>query len=288
MPRAHALRIVTVLWLAIALPLAACGPEGAPHARAVIHDTLAPEVRRIVTEDIARHLQGSKAAAARLVPGFAVENPEQREAEVRTALRLLTKPPRGIAELIASARSFTAAVGADGVVIATDAAEDKDRMTGLDVGKIFPVVQAAAQGKTSHGVHQFPAMVPGTEGSWSLLFAAPSTKAGNSVGSVLTGIPLWKLSQRLTRQMQLDHASEKGAIFWVYMYKGDKLHHFGTPPDLDTMIPDAAMRDAGLSKSPGGFTGEFMQFGRWYAFGVVPLRILAPDVGAIIVRADPV
>ncbi|MFM2418317.1 MAG: hypothetical protein RL385_3040 [Pseudomonadota bacterium] len=288
MHRAHAFRILSIVRLLCAWSLAACAPEGAAHARAVIHDTHAPEVRRILAEDIARHLLGSKAAAARLVPGFAVDNPEQREAQVRTALRLLTKPPRGIAELIASARSFTAAVGADGVVIATDASEDKDRMTGLDVGKLFPVVQAAAQGKTSHGVHQFPAMVPGTEGSWSLLLAAPSIKAGIPVGSVLTGIPLWKLSQRLTRQMQLDHASEKGAIFWVYMYKGDKLHHFGTPPDLDTVIPDASAREAGLAKSPGGFTGEFMQFGRWYAFGVVPLRNLGPDLGAIIVRADPV
>ena len=39
-----------------------------------------------------------------------------------------------------------------------------------------------------------------------------------------------------------------------------------------------AARKAGLASSPGGFTGEFMQFGRWYAYGVLPLAMLGPDL----------
>jgi hypothetical protein len=53
-------------------------------------------------------------------------------------------------------------------------------------------------------------------------------------------------------------------------------------------VPDAAARAAGLANSPGGYTGEVMQFGRWYGFGVLPLPELGPDVGAVIFRADPV
>jgi hypothetical protein len=228
-------------------------------------------------------------AAQRIVPGFAVAEPTARESQVRTALRLLTKPPRGIPELIASARTFTAAVGADGVVLATDAKDENDRMTGVNLRKPFPVLEAAlSAGKTGFAIHQFPSIKAGVEGSISLLFAAPSRKHEQIVGAVLTGIPLWRLAQRFTRQMQLDHVSEKGAILWVYLYRGDKLHHFGTPPDLDTMVPSAAARKAGLAKSPGGFTGEFLQFGRWYAYGVLPLRVLGPEMGAVIVRSDPV
>jgi hypothetical protein len=284
----RALRTIAAAAIFTSVSLAACGPEGAPHARLVIHDQHAPEVRHILAEDIERHLRGVSLAAARLVPGFAVADPAQRESQLRTAVRLLTKPPRGISELITSARSFTAAVGADGVVIATDATDDRDRMQGAELGKVFPVLQAAHQGKTSYGVHQFPALEQGGEGSWSLLFAAPAQKDGTPVGSVLTGIPLWRLAQRFTRQMQLDHAAEKGAIFWVYVYQGAKLHHFATPPDLDGMIPDGAQRTAGLAKSPGGYTGEFLQFGRWYAYGVVPLPRLGADMGVVIVRSDPV
>ena len=76
------------------------------------------------------------------------------------------------------------------------------------------------------------------------------------MGAVLTGIPLWRLSQRLTKQLQLDHVSEKGAILWVYVYQGDKLHHFGTPPDLDTMVPDAAGAQGGPGQESRAATPE--------------------------------
>jgi hypothetical protein len=277
------------LILCLLVPLLACGPDGAPHARQVARTTHADEVKKLVVEDIARHLRGVQAAAQRLVPGFAVPDPNTRESQLRTALRLLTKPPRGIPELVASARTFTAAVAADGLVLATDAKDENDRMTGVNLREPFPVLRGALAGTTGFGIHQFPSIKKGVEGSISLLFAAPArSKDDQIVGAVLTGIPLWRLAQRLTKQIQLDHVSERGAILWVYLYRGDKLHHFGTPPDLDKVVPDAATRKAGLARSPGGFTGEVIQFGRWYAYGVLPLRILGPDIGAIIFRSDPV
>lgn len=281
-------QLTPLLWLLVAVSLFACGQEGAPNARRVIREKHAAEVKAILVEDIKRHLRGVQAAAQRIVPGFAVEDPTQREAQLRTALRLLTKPPRGIPELVASARTFTAAVGAEGTVLATDAKDENDRMTGVNLRERFSVLaDALGSRQVGYAIHQFPSLKAGVEGSVSLLFAAPSLKQDAVVGAVLTGIPLWRLAQRLTRQIQLDHVSEKGAILWVYLYRGDKLHHFGTPPDLDTVVPDAATRKAGLQRSPGGFTGELLQFGRWYAYGVLPLRILGPDMGAIIFRSDP-
>lgn len=265
----------------------ACGPEGAPNARKVIRETHAGEVKAIILEDIKRHLVGVERAGERIGRGFSVEEPGERESQMRTALRLLTKPPRGIPELVASARTFTAAISPDGVVLATDAKKENDRMTGVNLGKQFQVVRDALAGKVGYGIEQFPAIEEGAQGSVSLLFAAPSIVDGKVVGAVLTGIPLWRLSQRLSKQLQLDHVSEQGAILWVYVYRGDELHHFGTPPDLDTVVPGGAARKAGLASSPGGFTGELMQFGRWYAYGVLPVRVLGENTGVVIFRSDP-
>lgn len=276
------------LFLLLLAGLSACGQDGAPNAQKVIREQHLGEVQAILRQDIARHEVGVKAAGARIVPGFAVEDPKSRASQMRTALRLLTKLPRGIPELVASARTFIAAVEPTGVVIATDAKEDKDRMSSVNLGERFEVVKKALAGTTGYAIDEFPALEEGGEGSVSLLFAAPSQKDEKVVGAVLAGIPLWRLSQRFTKQLQLDHVGEKGAILWVYVYRGDKLHHFGTPPDLDTMIPDAAARKAGLQQSPSGYTGDFLQFGRWYAYGVFPVAELGEGVGVIIVRSDPV
>jgi hypothetical protein len=265
-----------------------CGPDGAPNARKLLREKHASEVKALVLDDVKRHLVGVARAGERVGRGFQVELPAERESQMRTALRLLTKPPRGIHELIASARTFTAAIDTTGVVIATDAKKESDRMTGVNLGAKFAVVRDALAGKTSYAIDEFPAVEKDAEGSVSLLFAAPSTRDGTVVGAVLTGIPLWRLSQRLSKQQQLDHVSEQGAILWVYVYRGDKLHHFGTPPDLDTVVPDAAVRKAGLKRSPGGFTGEVLQFGRWYAWAVLPLRVLGDDTGLVLFRSDPI
>jgi len=281
------MRVLPILGLLSSL-LVACGEDGAAHARKVLRDTHAVEVRTLIHDDIERHLVGVKAAGARVVPGFLVADAAQRGSQMRTGLRLLTKPPRGIPQLIVSARTFTAAIEPSGVVLATDAKPEIDRMTGVDLAKQFTVVRDALAGKVGYAVDQFPAIEAGAEGSVSLLFAGPSVKGDSTVGAVLAGIPLWRLSQRLTKQLQLDHVAEKGVILWVYLLRGDKLHHFGTPPDLDSALPSAAERAAGLARSRGGFTGEFLQFGRWYAYGVVPLPRLGADIAALIVRADPV
>lgn len=278
---------VLSLWLLLWGLASGCGEDGAAHARRVIRETHAVEIRSIVRDDIARHVVGVTAAGERIAPGFAVADATQRGVQMRTALRLLTKPPKGIPQLIASARTFTAAVEPSGVVLATDAKPERDRMTGVDLAKQFAVVRSALAGQAGYAVDQFPAIEEGAEGSVSLLFAAPSTRHGSVVGSVLTGIPFWRLAQRLTKQLQLDHVSEKGAILWVYLLRGERVHHFGTPPDLDSILPAADVRAAGLARSPGGFTGEFIQFGRWYAYGVVPLPSLGSDVAALVVRADP-
>jgi hypothetical protein len=264
-----------------------CGDEGAANARRVVRDKHVAEMRAIVSEDIRKHLVGVAAAGERIGPGFAVADPAQRGSQMRTALRLLTKPPRGIPELIVSARTFTAAIEPSGTVLATDAKPESDRMTGADLAKEFAVVRDALAGKAGYAIDQFPAIEKGTEGSVSLLFAAPSKRGGQIVGAVLTGIPLWRLAQRLTKQIQLNHAQEKGAILWVYLLRDNKLHHFGTPPDLDTALPNEQARLDGLKRSPGGFTGEFLQFGRWYAYGIAPLSRLGADMAGLIVRSDP-
>jgi hypothetical protein len=108
------------------------------------------------------------------------------------------------------------------------------------------------------------------------------------VGAVVIGIPLWRMAQRMSRQLQMEHLGDDGpAVLWVYLYRGDKLHHHGTSPDLDQLVPDAAARKSGLAKSPGGFTGGVVQHSAWYGYGVRPLRVLGPDVGAVIFRMDP-
>jgi hypothetical protein len=50
--------------------------------------------------------------------------------------------------LVASARTFTAAVEPSGVVIATDAKEGRDRMTGVNLGQLFELVRKALAGST--------------------------------------------------------------------------------------------------------------------------------------------
>src|SRR4051794_40669468 len=111
---------LALVLLALSL-IVGCGPNDAANARRVIREQHAGELKKMIRDDIARHLHGVEAAGGRIAPGFLVEDTARRDPQMRTALRLLTKPPRGIPELIVSARTFTAAVDVGGVVIATDA-----------------------------------------------------------------------------------------------------------------------------------------------------------------------
>jgi hypothetical protein len=286
--------------------LAACSREHASGARAKIRKEHAPYVAKLVVEDLQRHTVGLRKAAERIGAGFVKVTGEQQATEMRQVFTLLRSPKKGVPELIISPMSFIAAVDMNGVVIARNG--DDDRMKGMDLGADFPVVKAALQGHEGYQIGEFQSLEKGGEPSASIVMAAPAHYGGQVVGALVLGIPLWRLQQRLSKQLQMEEAGkpsgdegggagegaqaakDKGApsvVIWVYLYRGDKLHHHGTPRDLDKLVPDAKARAAGYATSPGGFTGEAVQFGYWYGYGVRPLRVLGDDVGMVVFRMDP-
>jgi hypothetical protein len=279
---------------ALASPLLAllpgCGDEGAAHARRMIREKHNPRIAEIVVEDLRRHREGLRKAAALMSKGFVRVSGEQQDKDMRKLLRLFRLPRRGnkakIDELVISPLSFMATVDADGMVIARDAPRERDRMKGLNLAELFPVVKQALSGEEGFAIGEFESTIEGGESSVTIIMAAPSRYEDKVVGGVVLGIPLWRLAQRLSRQLQAEHAGT-GIVLWVYVYRGDRIFHHGTPQSLDMLVPNANARRAGYQKSPGGFTGEAVQFGSWYGFGVRPLRILGDDVGVIVFRMDP-
>jgi len=239
-----------------------------------------PRVQALVEQDLANHQVGVVKAADKLAPGFSVRDPEQREAQVRIALRILQEPKRGIDEFVASPMSFLAAVGLDGVVIARD--RDPDRMKGQDFKSRFEPVAQALGGTASTGLGEFYAEDPNAPSSWSILFAAPSVRDGKVVGAVLAGIPLSRLAQRLSRQFRVEQKA--GAPVWVYLYKGVRLFHWDTPPEVDALVRDPVARAKALTASPAGYTEQVRLQGELQVYGVFPLALLAPDLGTIIFR----
>ena len=239
-----------------------------------------PRIQELVQKDLENHQAGVAKAAARLAPGFAVENPERRESEVRAALRILQQPKKGIDEFVASPMSFLAAVGADGVVVARD--REPDRMAGQDFKTRFDVVRQALRGTAATGLGEFYAEDPKAPSSWSILFAAPSTKDGKVVGAVLAGIPLSRLAQRLSRQFRVEQAA--GDPVWVYLYKANRLFHWDTPPEVDAMVRNPSARAERLAASPAGYAEKARLQGELQVYGVFPIELLAPDIGTIIVR----
>ncbi len=275
--------VIGLLWL-FSSGLPGCGEEGASNARRMIREKHAPRVAEIVLQDLHRHAEGLRKAAARLARGFVRVQGEQLEKDMRAALRYVRHPKKGIPELIITPLSFIAVVDKNGVVIARDT--QPDRMKGMNLAERFVAVKRALAGKVGHGVGQFDAVKKGGKPSITVVMAAPSRYDGQVVGGIVLGIPLWRMAQRLSRQLQSE-AADKGTVLWVYIYRGDELHHFGTPQSLDLAVPDAAARRQGLARSPGGFTGEILQFGSWYGFGVRPLRVLGKDIGVVVFRMDP-
>jgi len=239
-----------------------------------------PRVQELVQQDLENHQAGVVKAAAKIAPGFAVPDPEKRESQIRAALRILQQPKKGIDEFVASPMSFLAAIGPDGIVIARD--REQDRMTGQDFRSRFEVVRQALAGSSATGLGEFFAEDPNAPSSWSILFAAPSMKEGKVVGAVLAGIPLSRLAQRLSRQFRVEAA--QGDPVWVYLYKGDRLFHWDTPPEVDALIRDPAARAQRLSESPAGYSDKTRLQGDLQVYGVFPIALLAPDVGTIIVR----
>lgn len=180
--------------------------------------------------------------------------------------------------------SFIAAVDKTGVVIARDT--EPDRMKGMNLAELFPVVKDALSGKEGFAVGEFKAIKKGEPPSVTVIMAVPSRYHDEIVGGLVIGIPLWRLSQRLSRQLQAEYAGQ-GVVLWVYVYRKDKLYHFGTPQSMDLLVPSPEERRKGLSRSPGGYTGEAAQFGSFYGYGVRPIRVLGDDIGVIIFRMDP-
>ena len=240
-----------------------------------------PQVQALVEKDLSSHRAGVVKAAEKLAPGFAVADPGARERQVRAALRILQQPKRGIDEFVASPMSFLAAIGPDGIVIARD--REPDRMKGQRFDERFEVVRRALGGTAATGLGEFFAEDPEAPSSWSILFAAPALREGRVVGAVLAGIPLSRLAQRLSRQFRLEQAG--GAPVWVYLYKGERLFHWGTPPEVDALIRDATARAEALGASPAGYTQTTRLQGELQVYGVFPLALLGPDVGTIIVRS---
>ncbi len=270
----------------------ACGDEG-KNAQKKVLDEHIPRAVEMLREDLSRHSAGVREAASRLAPGFVVADESTRERQVRYALRYVQEPPRGVPEFIASPMSFLAVVGMDGVVICRDGREADDHMRGQNYGERYPLVRAALEeGRAGRALVEFPPAEEGGEPGVGMIFVHPSVKDGQRVGAVVAGIPLWREAQRIGRQLQVDHAGDDGLILWSYMYRGDRVFHFGTPEGVDGEMTDGAVsaeaRAAGLSRSPGGYTGSVEIMGRWFAYGVLPTPSWGEDVGIVLWRSDPI
>lgn len=276
------LALVGALFLVL-VPAAGCREDEASEAQAAIRETHLPALLRTIEEDVVRHRQGIREAATRLAPGFEVEDEALRERQMRAALRYVQEPPKGISELIISPKSFLAAVDANGKVIARDA--DPDRMKGMDMKARFAVVRGALE----EGQEGFELGLFERDGerSISMLFAAPVKKEDATRGAIVTGIPLWRMAQRLSRQLRVEHAAaiEKGLVLWAYLVRGDEVFHFGTPPELDAVLPDANARREALSTQPTP-TGHVKLHARTYAWGLAKAPAIGDDVALLVFRSD--
>jgi hypothetical protein len=268
--------------LLLAITLAGCeGRAAVERTQIQIRDVDYPRVGALVQQDLENHQAGVLKAAEKLAPGFAVADPAARESQVRAALRILQQPKKGIDEFVSSPMSFLAAVGLDGIVIARD--REPDRMAGQDFKARFDVVRQALGGTAVTALGEFYAADPNAPSSWSILFAAPSLRDGKVVGAVLAGIPLSRMAQRLRRQFRVEQ--KEGTSVWVYLYKGERIFHWDTPPQVDVLIRDPVARAKGLAASPAGYTEKVRLQGDLQVYGVFPLALLGPDVGTIIFRS---
>lgn len=268
-------------WALVVVALAGCQDRAAikrteDRLRSVDH----PRVEALVQQDLENHQAGVIKAAAKLAPGFGVDDPAKRERQMRAALRILQQPKKGIAEFVASPMSFLAALDANGVVIARD--REPDRMKGQNYAERFEVVREALEGNAATGLGEFFAEDPNAPSSWSILFAAPSIRDGKVVGAVVVGIPLWRLAQKLSRQLRVEQAEQDPP--WVYLYKDDRVFHWDTPPQIDALVPAASVRNEVLAVSPSGYTDTTLLQGDPEVYGVFPIALLGPDLGTIIFR----
>ncbi|MGE0787891.1 MAG: hypothetical protein AB7S26_19610 [Sandaracinaceae bacterium] len=282
---------VTLMWLSL-LGVAGCDNEQGLNERRHIHQDDVPAVNRLIRDDLDRGMSGTQIAAERFARGFLVEDHERREHEIRGVLRTLRnpqRPQRAIPDLMVTPVTFIAAVGRDGHVIARDI--EPDTMRGYDLAEAVPVVRRALnEGVSGFALSRIPSLDPDEPPSVTVVFAAPSRHDGEVVGAIAAGLPLWRITQQMSRQLQLNNAErvQRGELVWALILDGDEQHyHGGFPPDLRELIPNAELRREGLATSPGGFTGEVQQYGRWYGYGVLPVPAIGPDVTVILFRSDP-
>jgi hypothetical protein len=280
-----------IFTLALALfTITACDSEAGMNERKALRERDAPRARRIVREDITKTQIGVRRAAELFRRGFLVEDTELRERQMRSVLRRIQEPPRGIPELTISATSFVACVGTDGKVIARDS--DPDPMRGFDLGEAAPVVRRAlASGEAAWELSELPSLIENDPPSVTILFVHPSVHEGRVVGAVVAGLPLYRMAQQISSQIQLEDAPQMqaGAQAFTLFYYGDENHyHADFPENILGAVPDGEQRASGLSgRERGGYTGEFEQFGRWYGFAVIPLPYIGDDVGMVMFRSDP-
>lgn len=278
---------VVVCALALATWATGCEEDTAEAAREKIRSDHLPYLTKVVNEDLERQVAGMRRAPDRLAPGFQVEDPAKRERQMRTALKFVQEPPKGISQFVTSPMSFLAVVDAEGVVIARDA--EPDRLKGKNMKKSFPPVRAALeQGEVGYALGEFEGG-DDVDSSWSIVFASPVSVDGERVGAVVSGIPLWRLAQRLSRQMRVDNSPriEQGLVLWAYLLKGDRLFHMGTPPELDDVLPSGSELRSQLSQNGDEVTGHVVLHGRTYGYGAAPLPEVGEDVALLVVRADP-
>lgn len=280
-------------WALLALLcLLGCDNEQGLNERRGIHDEDMPAVKTMIRDDLVRGMRGVRQVAARFQRGFLVEDRAQLAPEMRRMLGRL-RDPRNVrffnVDLMRTPVSFIAAVGTDGRVIARNA--EDDQMAGFDLAEAVPVVRQALNGEAGYALSEIPSLEEDQPGTTTVIFAAPSTRDGEVVGVIAAGLPLWRIAQQLSNQLQLDNADAKsrGALFWALLLHGEEQHYHGAfPPDLRELVPNPSVVRDGLEASPGGFTGEVQQYGRWYGYGVLPLPTVGEDVSVVLFRSDPV
>lgn len=273
--------------MALAAAALGCSKDQAAPEQAIIREQYAPRIIELIERDLRVHREAVEEAATRLAPGFAIDDADKREREMRAALRIVQSPKKGIEAFVASPMTFLAAIDASGVVIARD--RTSDTMKGKDFKARFAAVREALEGRTGYALGEFSAGDGNQPPSVSMLFSAPATRDGQPVGAVLAGIPLYRMAQRLQRQLRVEHAADvaRGVAIWVYVYKGDRLFHWDTSPRVDAEVPAAPERARGLAANRTGYTGAIFVAGEPYAYGVFPTPTIASDVGVVVVRAGP-
>lgn len=281
------MRRLSALLLLASLAVA-CGPDEAVQtARRAIRTEDVPKIARLVREDrkkLFRGVQKAEAALRPLLEGYEAS----RAPALRRTLTGLRSPPRGIAELVSSPLTFLAATDATGKVILRDGEAEADHMTGMDLASA-PVIRDALAGRGGIDLVEMASSEPGQPTSPVLVVAWPVRgTAGNVVGTAITGMPLWRVSQRLSRQLRFDQSSEiaRGRVLWVYVHRDGRLHHHGTSPEIDAVMPHGEALTSALARSPAGYTAEVFVHGRAYAYGVVPMPSLGEGTTVVVARAE--